>query len=96
MESTTDAPPKAENGSVEHAEYAAMMRRMLRSWAKRLADADVEDLAMLAAFTRDVSDAQRNAVSGWRAQGRSWREIGEAFGTTRQAAEQRFGHWPAP
>lgn len=96
MASTTKATTEAQNARVETMEYAAMMRRMLRGWERRLADADVEDLAELAGFTSAVDVAQRNVVRAWRQDGRSWREIGEAFGTTRQAAEQRFGHLPLP
>jgi hypothetical protein len=76
--------------SVETAEYAAMMRRMLTGWERRLEDADIEDLAELVAFAPEVEAACRRA--GWRIheQGRSWTEIGDVLGTTRQAAGQRF------
>ncbi len=96
MESSTQGTTPAEIGRIETAEYAAMMHRMLRGWERRLADADVADLAELAAFTEAVDMAQRHVVRSWREAERSWREIGEAFGITRQAAEQRFGHLPAP
>jgi len=66
----------------------------------RLADAaarvgsDSPLVALTAA--RDLADAaaeaMQQAVDRARAAGRSWREIGDVLGTTRQAAFQRFGH----
>ena len=49
---------------------------------------------MLAARERAVAanEALQGAVDRARDAGHSWREIGEALGTTRQAAFQRFGH----
>jgi hypothetical protein len=49
---------------------------------------------MLAARERAVaaSVALQDAVDRARDAGHSWREIGAALGTTRQAAFQRFGH----
>jgi hypothetical protein len=50
--------------------------------------------AMLAARERTVAanEALQGAVDRARDAGHSWREIGDALGTTRQAAFQRFGH----
>jgi hypothetical protein len=50
--------------------------------------------AMLAARERAAAanEALQVAVDRARDAGHSWREIGEALGTTRQAAFQRFGH----
>jgi hypothetical protein len=48
------------------------------------------------AAARDLSAAAdaalQAAVDGARAAGRSWEEIGDVLGTSRQAAFQRFGH----
>jgi hypothetical protein len=40
---------------------------------------------------RDAEDALRRAVEEARASGRTWQEIGDVLGTSRQAAFQRFG-----
>jgi Protein of unknown function (DUF3887) len=50
--------------------------------------------AVLVARERAVAanEALQDAVDRAREAGRSWREIGEVLGTTRQAAFQRFGH----
>lgn len=42
-------------------------------------------------LTRAVDDALRAAVTRARNAGRTWQEIGDLLGTTRQAAFQRFG-----
>ncbi|WP_067537380.1 hypothetical protein [Nocardia crassostreae] len=38
-----------------------------------------------------VDDVLRSLVAQARAEGRTWAEVGEVFGTSRQAAFQRFG-----
>ena len=78
--------------TVETASFAAAVRRMIRAHGRRVADADPEDLADLAAL-RDVLDAAiAEAVAGQRARhGRSWADIGRGLGTTREAAYQRYG-----
>lgn len=50
--------------------------------------------AVAAAFeqARAAEEALRHAVGEARARGRTWREIGDAMGTSREAAYQRFGH----
>ena len=50
--------------------------------------------AVAAAFeqARGADEALRRAVAEARARGRTWQEIGDAIGTSRQAAYQRFGH----
>lgn len=76
----------------ETPEYAAMVRRIIRAHGRRVADADDVDLAELIAM-RDVLEAAiADAVVGQRARwGRSWADIGRAVGTTRQAAQMRYG-----
>jgi hypothetical protein len=78
--------------TVETMEYAAMMRRMVRAYGRRVADADVEDLAELIALRAQLDETIASAVSSSRERhGRSWADIARATGTTRQAAQQRFG-----
>lgn len=96
MASTTKSTTKAETGRVETMDYAAMMIRMMRAWERRLADADEPDLAELAAFPQLVALTQDRVVAAWRERGRSWSEIARPFGISRQAAQQRWGHEPAP
>jgi hypothetical protein len=74
-----------------NADFAAMVRRMLRAMARRAAVADPEDLAMLIEMRADLDTAIADAVAGLRASGFTWESISEATGTTRQAACQRWG-----
>jgi hypothetical protein len=93
-QSDVDAQPAAAGGSdqaVETMEYAAMMRRMLAGWERRLGDADLVDIEELATFRGEVERALWRVVAVSRDEGRSWTEIGEALGgVTRQAAQQWF------
>lgn len=73
-------------------EYAAMMGRMLRAYARRVADADPEDLATMLEVYAQFGAAIQDAVTQQRAlHGTSWAEIGRGAGITRQAAQQRWG-----
>lgn len=76
----------------ETPEYAAMVRRIIRAHGRRVGDADEVDLAELVAM-RDVLEAAiADAVEGQRTRwGRSWTEIGRGLGTSRQAAQMRYG-----
>lgn len=71
-------------------EYAAMMRRMVRAYGRRVADADPEDLADLLALHAAIEEAVTEAVTGQRAAGFSWGQIAHGLGVSRQAAHERF------
>jgi len=62
---------------------------MLRSVARRN-DFDVPDLTTLAGLAADLDDAVAIAVTNLHDAGHSWATIGDALGTTRQAAFQRY------
>jgi hypothetical protein len=76
---------------VENDEYSAFVRRVLRAYARRVGDGDVEALALMANLADDINSALAEAVKGLRASGYSWTEIGARLGVTRQAAQQRWG-----
>lgn len=78
-------------GGGDHSEFRAFVVRILRAYSRRVAHADVEDLAELLAVRDAVDEAITRAVAGLREAGRSWGEIAAATGTTRQAAQQRWG-----
>lgn len=65
------------------------VRSMLRSVARR-PDFDVPDLTTLSTMALEVDRALVDAVANLRRQGHSWAVIGEALGTTRQTAQERF------
>jgi len=76
---------------VENDEYGAFARRILRSYARRIAIGDVEALTGMTTLANDIETAIRTAVIGLREHGYSWADIGTRLGVTRQAAQQRWG-----
>ena len=79
---------------IENDEYAAFARRVLRAYARRVADGDVEALTLMLGLSAEIDDAIAQAVTGLRGFGYSWAEIGSRLGITRQAAQQRWGARP--
>jgi len=77
---------------VENRAYTAFCARIIRAAGWRIADGNVEALPELAHLADDLDHALSNAVAGLRSLGYSWAEIAARFGTTRQAAQQRWGH----
>ena len=75
----------------ENDEYAAFARRVLRAYARRVADGDVEALTLMLGLAAEIDTAISQAVKGLRDFGYSWAEIGSRLGITRQAAQQRWG-----
>ena len=90
---TTLTPNRAPK-LVENDEYAAFARRVLRAYARRVADGDVEALTLMLGLSAEIDDAIAQAVTGLRGSGYSWAEIGSRLGITRQAAQQRWGARP--
>ncbi|HSY14429.1 MAG TPA: hypothetical protein VK816_00455 [Jatrophihabitantaceae bacterium] len=76
---------------VENSAYTAFCARIIRAAARRMADGDVEGLADLARLSGELDQALSTAVAGLRDCGYSWAEIASPLGTTRQAAQQRWG-----
>jgi hypothetical protein len=85
--------PKRRDRVVENPEFAAFARRILRAAARRVADGDVEGLAGLVALRSEVDAAIAEAIGGLRSPqwSYSWADIARVLGTTRQAAQQRYG-----
>lgn len=80
--------PKAENG-----EFAGFARRVVRAYARRVADGDVEALPDMVRLSDELDAAIAESVAGLRRFGYSWAEIASRLGTTRQAAHARWsGH----
>jgi hypothetical protein len=77
--------------AVENDAYAAFARRILAAYARRIADGDIEALTLMTGLAADIDAAIGHAVTGLRAYGYSWAEIGSRLGITRQAAQQRWG-----
>lgn len=75
----------------ETPDYAKMIERLIRRYGVRVGDADEVDLAEMLRIRGVFDEAIRTAVQGQRAQERSWAEIARGLGTTRQAAQMRYG-----
>lgn len=73
-------------------DIAQMIGRMIRSYGRRVSMADVEDLRSLLELSNVLDEVIVDTVASLRTnEGFSWRWIAEATGTSRQAAQQRFG-----
>jgi hypothetical protein len=85
--------PKRPDRVVENPEFTAFAARILRAAARRVADGDVEGLAALVALRSELDGAISEAVQGLRSPkwSYSWADIARVLGTTRQAAQQRYG-----
>jgi len=90
----TTLTPNRRTRLVENDEYAAFARRVLRAYARRVADGDVEALTLMLGLSAEIDTAIAQAVTGLRGSGYSWAEIGSRLGITRQAAWQRWGARP--
>src|SRR5215475_3172704 len=77
---------------VENSSYATFARRVVKAYARRVADGDITALRELAVFVSDVDDATRVAVAGLRRWGYSWYDIATQVGVSQQAAQQRWGN----
>ncbi len=83
--------PESARRVVENDEYAAFARRILRSYARRIAIGDIDALTHMTGLADDIETAIRTAIIGLRDHGYSWADIGNRLGVTRQAAQQRWG-----
>jgi hypothetical protein len=82
----TAGPDPADPGTSE-------TQRRLASVLGRIGSASpLAALAAASELSAAAGDALQEAVDRARAAGRSWREIGDVLGTSRQAVFQRFGH----
>lgn len=76
--------------SVETPDYAAMLRRMVRAYGRRVADESPEDLAEMLSVRDELERAIGAAVAGQRDAGFSWAEIARGLGVKRQTAWERY------
>jgi hypothetical protein len=83
--------PKRAKRTVENSDFDAFARRILRAYARRVASGDVEALRSLVDLSSELDAVTRLAVVGLRRWPYSWGEIASRLGTTRQAAQMRYG-----
>ena len=81
----------------ENADYAAMLKRMIRSYIVRVSEGDETDLAEMLEVGKLMDEAVAATVQRMKASQPdiSWATVSEATGTTRQAAQMRFSKFEA-
>lgn len=76
----------------ENGDYRSMLSRMIRAYGERVAWSDDFDLAEMLTLRDELESAITTAVQGQREHfGVSWAAIAQATGTSRQAAQMRYG-----
>jgi hypothetical protein len=83
----TSKRPKRQ---VENPDYAEFTRRIVKAYARRVADGDIEALPSMAQLASDVDTALHDAVAGLRTWGYSWAAIATRLGVNRSTAQERF------
>lgn len=81
---------------VETDQLLLAVGRMLSAASSRVAGEDPEELRQLVELERVLAECIRRAVHGLRRNGVTWQEVGEVLGTSRQAAQQRWGGTAEP
>jgi hypothetical protein len=84
-------PPRERGGYTDIHKFVHMLRRMVQAAGRKMRHADAEDLRELVSIRDELEAAIRDGIDGLRADGYSWKSIGEALGTTGQAAYMRYG-----
>ena len=85
-------PRKRDKRVVENDEFGSFARRIMRAYARRVAEGDIEALVSLRTLGSALDTATADAVQGLRAFGYSWADIALRLGVTRQAAQMRWGN----
>ena len=76
---------------MENDQYADFLRRALHGYTRRVGQGDIDAIASFSALVAEASEQLTEAVFLLRVRGYSWTDIGIRLGTTRQAAQQRWG-----
>jgi len=83
--------PAVDNGTAtDNTAFFQMLTRMVKAGSKRAGNSDEYDLRHFAAIGRGFEFQLRQAVLMQIAGGKSWADIGQALGISRQAAFKRF------
>lgn len=83
-------PQQRARRYVETSEYLKALARLIRGAGRRVGQADSDDLADLFQLQRELEMTILQAIANLRAAGATWQEIGDASGTTGQAATMRW------
>jgi hypothetical protein len=83
--------PKRRRRHVENDAYADFLRRALNGYTRRIGQGDIDAIASYSALVAEAGEQLAEAVFLLRVRGYSWTDISIRLGTTRQAAQQRWG-----
>jgi hypothetical protein len=83
--------PKRPRRRVENDQYADFLRRALSGYTRRIGQGDIDAIASYSALVAEAGEQLAEAVFLLRVRGYSWTDISLRLGTTRQAAQQRWG-----
>lgn len=78
---------------VDTPEYVRFVRRVLQAMRQRRAQFEPEHLGELSTLARELSAVIADVVISCREAGYTWDDIGAAVGTSKQAAQQRWGKY---
>jgi hypothetical protein len=87
----TSLTPKRRRRHVENDQYADFLRRALSGYTRRIGQGDIDAIASFNALVAEAAERLAEAVFLLRVRGYSWTDISIRLGTTRQAAQQRWG-----
>lgn len=90
-----DLTSKPRRKVIENDDFAAFARRIIRAFGRRIAKGDIDALADISFLSEQIDQAIKDSVTGLRARGYSWADIGRQLGVTKQAAQQRWGGDPS-
>jgi hypothetical protein len=76
---------------VENDQYADFLRRALTGYTRRVGQGDIDAIASFNALVAEAGEQLAEAVFLLRVRGYSWTDISLRLGTSRQAAQQRWG-----
>lgn len=79
-----------EKKTVETLDYLKMVARMIRAGRNRVANADEHELRAFYKLKQTMDSALEEAINGQLQEGKSWQDIGDALGMSRQGAFRRF------
>jgi hypothetical protein len=84
--------PAGRRRAVENPEFAAFIRRILRAYARRAGRGDLDAFGDLARLLDEIDGHLADVIAMLRHEpwSYSWRQIADALGISRQAAQQRL------
>jgi hypothetical protein len=83
---------KSRTRPKENPEFSGFVRRAIRAYSRRITEqGDIHALGDMSSLAIELDAGIRLAVAGLRERGYSWTDIGHELGTSRQAAQQKWG-----